>query len=280
MVMDEREEGRRPVRSDGPDLGQNALNDLAAGFSRRWLWGTLGWNDIRQRYSGSVLGSFWITASTGLLVACLTLIFAAPLGSTPALYAPFVAVGLVLWHVIQLSLNEAAGVFVVTGDTIRHLPIPLSAQVFRLVWRNAIVLAHNSVLIPIVFVLCRVEMHATAWLAVPGLLLLLLNIAATTMLLGLLGARFRDVGQIVGNLTQLLFFATPIFWLPSILGADRAWAVALNPVFAFIDIVRAPLIGTWPAPWSWPLAASVTAITVAAALGAFVRFRHRLAYWV
>jgi hypothetical protein len=41
----------------------------------------------------------------------------------------------------------------------------------------------------------------------------------------------------------------------------------LNPVFAFIDIVRAPLIGTWPAPWSplRPLAASVTAITVAVA---------------
>ena len=278
--MDEREEGRLPDRSDGPDLQRIALGDLAAGFSRRWLWGTLGWNDIRQRYSGSVLGSFWITASTGLLVACLTLIFAAPLGSTPALYAPFVAVGLVLWHVIQLSLNEAAGVFVTTGDTIRHLPMPLSAQVYRLVWRNAIVLAHNAVLIPVVFLLCGVDMHAIAWLAVPGLLLLLLNIAATTMLLGLLGARFRDVGQIVANLTQLLFFATPIFWLPSVLAGDLAWAVSFNPVFAFIDIVRAPLLGDYPAPWSWLLAGAVTTMTAAAALGAFVRFRHRLAYWV
>src|SRR3954463_6436884 len=93
----------------GGDEGgwRGAAADLAGGVKRAFMWGSLGWLDVRQRYSGSVLGSFWLTANVVLIVACLTLIFAAPLGSRPGPYAAHVTIGLVLWGLVQTASSEA-----------------------------------------------------------------------------------------------------------------------------------------------------------------------------
>lgn len=259
---------------------REASDDLAAGLSRPWLWTGLAWHDIRQRYRGSLLGSFWITINIALLVLCLTLIFAGPLGSDRNVYAPYVAIGLVLWYFIQGTLNDSCQVFVASAETIRHSPMPLSTHPLRLVCRNAIVLGHNMVIVPVVLLAFGIAPAALAWTALPGLLLLLFATFWVSLLLGLLGARFRDVSQIVTNLLQLLFFLTPIFWPVATLGANRAWLVTLNPVFAFIDIVRAPLLGEAPASSSWPVAVGVSAAAALLACLALARMRGRVAYWL
>jgi len=257
-----------------------ASRDLGSGVSRVWLWSALGWADIRQRYSGSLLGSFWITLSIALMAGGLTFVFAGPLGAAAHGYAAYVTLGLVLWYFIQATLNEASSVFVAAAETIRHAPMPLSVHVLRLVWRNLIVLAHNAAIVPLVLIFAGIAPAASAWTIVPALLLLVAALASGAMILGLLGARFRDVPQIVSNALQLLFFLTPIFWMPQTIGAARGWFVAANPAFAFIDIVRAPLLGAAPAPWSWPIALTVTAAAAIAAWLAFAAWRARIAYWV
>ena len=259
---------------------RGAAADLAAALERRWLWTALGWNDVRQRFSGSLLGSFWISANIALMVAALTLVFARPLGAHWSDYAPYVALGLILWQFIQATLNEAPTVFVSAAETIRNAPMPLCVHVLRLVWRNLIVLAHNLAVVAIVLVLFRVRPSADAWTAAPALVLVAFALFWTSLLLGLVGARFRDIAQIVASLMQLLFFLTPVFWPPEAIGAERGWIVAANPVFALIDIVRAPLLGGAAAPSSWPMALAAAALAAAFGLAALARLRGRIAYWV
>jgi ABC-type polysaccharide/polyol phosphate export permease len=257
-----------------------AARDASSGAARPWLWASLAWSDIRQRYSGSVLGSLWITANIALLTACLTLVFSGPLHATHADYAPYVAIGLVLWNFIQATLGEAPGVFVASAETIRHSPLPLSIHVLRLVARNAIVLGHNVVIVPVVLILFGVAPGLGLVAALLALPLLALNLVAAGFLLGLLGARFRDVPQIVASSLQLLFFATPIVWPAAALGPHRFWFAAANPIFAFIDLVRAPLLGAAPAPTSWPVALATTVVACILAAFAFARCRDRVVYWV
>lgn len=257
-----------------------AMRDLGGGLSRPWLWFGLGWNDIRQRYRGSLLGSLWITINISLLIAGLTLIFAGPLGSNREAYAPYVGVGLVFWYFIQGTINDSCQVFIASADTIRNSPMPLSVHVLRLLCRNSIVLAHNLVIIPVVLAAFGAWPAFAAWTALPGLALLMVAIFWTSLLLGILGARYRDISQVVTNLLQLLFFLTPIFWPLSALSSDNFWIIALNPVFPFIDIVRSPLLGAAPAPASWPIALGLTAAAAAMALFAFARLRSRVAYWL
>ena len=53
-----------------------------------------------------------------------------------------------------------------------------------------------------------------------------------------------------------------------------------NPIYHFIEVVRAPLLGQWPAPQSWAAVMLVTLIgwTLTAVL--LTRFRRRIAYWL
>jgi lipopolysaccharide transport system permease protein len=78
---------------------------------------------------------------------------------------------------------------------------------------------------------------------------------------------------------QVIFFITPIFWPLTSVGS---WGsiLALNPVFAAIDVVRSPLLGGAPEPTSWPILLACTVIGSAGGLAFFVRFRERIAYWI
>jgi ABC-type polysaccharide/polyol phosphate export permease len=257
-----------------------AADDFSAGASRAWLWGGLASNDVRQRYSGSVLGSLWITTNIALLTLCLTFVFAGPLGASHGRYAPYVAIGLVLWHLVQGTLSEASNVFVGAAETIRHSPLPLSIQVLRVVCRNILIFGHNGVIIPLVLIAFGIIPHPSVLLSVAGLLLLAVNLVWVTIILGLLGARFRDIQQIMLSMLQLLFFITPIVWFPAALSGRGGWFAAANPIHAFIDVIRAPLLGGEPSPTSWPVAIAVTVAGTAAACAAFACFRHRIAYWI
>src|ERR1700676_800588 len=50
---------------------RNALADVLSGLSLWQLWGRLGWNDILSRYRRSILGPFWLTLSTAIMVIAL-----------------------------------------------------------------------------------------------------------------------------------------------------------------------------------------------------------------
>jgi lipopolysaccharide transport system permease protein len=257
-----------------------AAADLTAGLKRRPLWTALGWLDVRQRFSGSILGSFWITANLAMIVAALTLVLARPLGVRWSDYVPYVAIGLVLWQFIQTSLNEAGTLFVGAAETIRNVPMPVTAHVMRLLWRNLIGLAHNLLVVAVVLILFRVRPAAAVWTLAPALLVLLATVFSAALAISIVGARFRDVTQIVTSLTQLLFFLTPVFWAPEAIGPARAWLVAANPVFALLDIVRAPLLGTAPAAASWPVALAAAAAAPLFGMALLARYRGRIAYWI
>ena len=49
-----------------------ALVDVVQGARACYLWGMLGWQDIRRRSRRSVLGPFWLTISMGVLVGALS----------------------------------------------------------------------------------------------------------------------------------------------------------------------------------------------------------------
>lgn len=259
---------------------REAGDDIRTAAGRPWLWGALGLNDLRQRHAGSLLGPIWISANMALVVACLTFVFGGPLGGDARIYAPYVATGLVLWQLIQSSLTESAQAFTAASETIRNVSMPLSVHLMRLIWRNLLAAAYGAALIPLLLIALGIWPAAGVLALAPALLLLVLFLFSSGLLLAILGARFRDVGPIVGNVMQLMFFVTPVFWLPAAIGPARAWIAALNPLFAFIDIIRAPLLGAMPMPLSWPIASAAAASSTVLGLLALAAARRRVAFWV
>jgi ABC-type polysaccharide/polyol phosphate export permease len=99
-----------------------------------------------------------------------------------------------------------------------------------------------------------------------------------SILFGMISARFRDVPPIVASIVQVVFFITPIFWPAAALGEHR-WLAEFNPIYAAIDVMRAPLLGQPTEPHSWLILAIVTVLGCVGTFAFFARFRTRIAYW-
>jgi lipopolysaccharide transport system permease protein len=254
-------------------------SDIAAGMLAWRIWGTLGWHDIKQRYRRSVLGPFWFTINTAILVIVLGLLYSTLLKQDVKTYLPFLAVGLVIWLYIGGVINEGCSALTGSAHLIKQIRLPLTIHVCRMVWRNFVILLH-SLPIVIIWLIAFGDTVDAAFMLVPlGLFVLLLQGVWMGVVLGILCARFRDIPPIVTNLVQVAFFFTPVMWMPEIL-EDRAWIAEYNPLFHIIEIVRAPLLDR-PIhldSWLWSLGLLIVGFALAQYL--MCRARNRVAYWL
>lgn len=257
-----------------------AVYDLTSGFGKVWVWSTLAWQDIKQRYRGSVLGPLWLTLTIVIMVGSMGFLYAKLFHMDVKTYLPFLAVGMVFWQMIQSIITDSCTCFVQAAAIVQQVRMPFSIHVYRMICRNLIVLAHTVVVVPIVLIIFRTHIGWQIILLLPALALLSLNAVFLGIVLGMISARYRDVPPIVQNLVQVLFFVTPVFWTPEQLGR---WAAVsqFNPLFAAIDILRSPIIGPHFVPYvSWLVMTGVTIVVGAVALPMFSRYRARIPYWV
>ena len=265
--------------ADDPRNFDRAVGDLAAGLRRWRLAWALAWLDIRNRYRGSVLGPFWMTASTAVMVCGIGLLYATLFKMSLTEYLPWLAVSLLVWNTMNQTVVDSCTSFVASEGVIRQMPLPYTVHVLRFVIRNAIAAAHSLPLIAVVLALTGAIPGPEALLAIPGLVLIAINSCAVGLFLGMICARFRDIPQIVANVMQLAFFLSPVLWKPQLLGAGAAW-LPLNPFFALIETVRGPLVEGGASFVIWGAALAYTALSCTLAMIFFVRFRGRIAFWV
>ncbi|TGT79095.1 ABC transporter permease, partial [bacterium M00.F.Ca.ET.157.01.1.1] len=90
------------------------------------------------------------------------------------------------------------------------------------------------------------------FLAVPGFLVLSLNLLWIMLILAVLCARYRDMTQVMQNLLQVMMYLTPIMWMPRTLPEGISQRLLdLNPFYHLISVVRDPLLGELPFATSW-----------------------------
>lgn len=257
-----------------------ALLDVKQGFAMYPLWWALAWQDTKQRYRRSVLGPFWITASTGVMVAAMGPLYGALLGQNVAGYIQHLAVSLIIWTFISASVNEAGTVFVGSEGYIKQVALPLSIYVLRLISKNLLMLAHNAVIIAVVLFLLPPNHWGSIWKVPLGLLLVTANLAWLVLLLGMLSARFRDIPQLVANIVQVGFFLSPIIWKVEMLSPSKRFLADFNPLYHFIEVIRAPLLGEPIRALSWIVTIALLFFGGAVSYLAFTRFRARVPYWL
>ncbi len=256
-----------------------AIGDLISGLKLWELWGALGWHDIRQRYRRSIVGPFWLTLSMGLMVGGLTFLYGGLFGQNLGDYLPYVATGMIVFTLISTIVTESADVFISSSSLILQLRAPLSIYVYKMIWRNLIIFAHNMSIYVIVLVLAQVPLSWNMLLVLPGLFLLVLNGVWIGLILGALSARFRDVPPIVGSIMQVAFVLTPVFWIPTA-SSNRELFAHLNPLYYLLDVIRMPLLSQTPPWYFWGVVAGLNVICALLSISFFSRYRARIAFWV
>ena len=282
-VVSERKVPPPPTTSDSRSF-RRAFKDLSDGLRARELWALLGWQDIKQRYRRWVLGPFWITIATGTTAVAMGALYSKLFKLELSEHLPYVTLGLIIWNLINASILEGAEVFIANEGLIKQLPTPLSVHVYRLVWRQMILFAHNIIIFVIIAMIYPKPWTWTDLAVIPALGLIALNCVWVSLCFGILATRYRDISPLLNSLVQLLFFMTPIIWNESTLQAQGAgqWAkiVELNPLLHYLDIVRAPLLGADQELRHWVVVLVLTALGWVFAALAMRQYRARVPYWV
>jgi lipopolysaccharide transport system permease protein len=257
-------------------------NDIV-GTAHLWrlVW-TLSVLDIQQRYRGSILGPFWLTLSTGVMIGAMGFIYAGLFHINVHTYLPFLSLSLVLWNLMSAFTAEGSTCFLGSEGMIRAMRMPLSMHAARVVVRNYLVFAHNIVVIVVVFAIMRKLPGPYSFMIIPGFALWTVDAFAISLLLGVFCARFRDIPPIVASIMQIAFFVTPIIWSPTILlhrGIGKV-LITWNPFAALLGIIRDPLLGSPLELMTWLVALGYSAVLIVAAGVLFAIARPRIAYWV
>jgi lipopolysaccharide transport system permease protein len=196
-------------------------------------------------------------------------------------YLPFLTAGIILWGFISTVITEGCLGFIAAEAVIKQLPIPLFVHILRLVWRNVLILGHNMVIFPIVFVLFGRSLNILALAALPGVGLMIANLCWIALILAMISARYRDLPQVVASVLQVFFYLTPIMWMPSSLPAvGGQYILILNPAYHLVEIVRAPLLGEVPTALNWEVSIALLVFGWSVAAILFGRYKTRVAYWL
>jgi lipopolysaccharide transport system permease protein len=258
---------------------QIALRDVRESLGLYRLAFALGWLDIKLRYRGSVLGPFWLTLSTGIMVLSMGVLYAELFHMQVKQYLPYLALSLVLWNALSSMVSEACTSFTSAESTIHSVRMPFTVHAIRALVRNGLVFAHNAIVIVCVFAFFDQWPNRTFVLSFVGLFLWILDAIAACLLLGAFCARFRDIPPIVASIMQIGFFLTPIIWQPEVLGTAIVYLVA-NPFYPLLAVVRDPLLNHLPGGLIWTTATAWSVLLWVAAWVVFARVRGRLAFWV
>jgi len=237
------------------------------------------WSDTKARYKRSVLGPFWLVLSTIFGVVGLGVVWSILLNADRAEFIPSLTIGLIVWQLISGCLAEAPAIFYRQSGQIKDINLPSFFVSFQLVMRQIINFGHNLIVFAIVTIVYPHHASLLAFVAIPGLVLVVANLLWLVQVLGYVGARYRDLEPLIGSFLPILFFVSPVIYRAGQLG-PMARVMAFNPIGNWISLVRDPLMGELPNAASYGVALATTAAGWSVALWLTTARRRRLPYWI
>lgn len=212
--------------------------------------------DFSIRYKQTLLGPAWYVIQPLLHTAVFTVVFArwakVPTDAVPP--PLFYLAGSLIWNYFAQSLSTTANTLVGNASLFGkvyfpRLIIPISKVISGLfgLLIQAVTLAGFWIYFKVftaagpTFTLRPTIVLLPVWLLQSGALAL-----GVGLWLSAGSAKYRDLAFVVGFLTQLWMYATPVIWPLSMLPPRaRTWAV-LNPMAVPVEACRSALLGTRP----------------------------------
>jgi ABC-2 type transport system permease protein len=223
--------------------GPAAVGDDLRRFSN--LTFTLAATDFKLRFFGSILGYLWTLLRPLMLFAVIYLVFTKvmKLGEGVKNYPVYLLTSIVLFTFFSETTSRGVKALVERENLLRkirfpRLVIPLSvalAALFNLL---------GNLVAVFVFVLAAGITPMVSWLELPLLIAVLVVLATgVSMLTSALYVRYRDIEPIWEVATQILFYASPILYVITLVPKEwRQEMIMLNPIATVLTQMRHALI--------------------------------------
>lgn len=249
-----------PWVESGPEV-RRPFFDFRELWRFRDLVGFLALRDLRVRYKQAAFGLAWAVLQPLAGTAVLILLFhkLAHLSTAGIPYLPFTLVGFAGWTYFTATVAAMTTSFVVDAALVTKVYYPRFATPLATILTGAIGVAIGLVVAEIVALASGITptlqlLVLPLWLVALGLVSLAFGLPLAT-----LHIRYRDVGQVVAFVIQLMLFLTPVAYASSVVPAKWQWLYHVNPMVAVLDGMRWSMIGA-PAPGLPALVSAASAL--------------------
>ena len=221
------------------------IRDFYRSATGKGYWLYSAWIELLLSYRSTILGPLWIPIGTAVFVFAVGSLYGRVIltnGSNT--YLAYLAVGITLWYFINQSIVGSSHVFVSNRTDILDGATGYTDIILKLITRNAITLLHNTIVVLLAMIISQIALSFEALLILITIPLFLLNLLWICVIISILGARFPDLEEITRSILRLMFFLTPILWMPHQhgRGALVGALLYLNPFYYFLEVIRAPLL--------------------------------------
>ena len=257
------------------------LDYLSGIYRCRYFIRSLVWIDLRTRYRRSALGLGWSLLNPIMMTAVMCTVFHKMFNLNIREYAPSLLVGICFWNYVTTVTVQGAQCLFQGECYIRQYPAPMAIYPLRTVLGGTF----HFYMALVVTVLLRWGLHGfnniPALISlVPTLLLLFLMGWAIATIVGFATAYFPDTQQLSEVGLQMLFYATPIIYPPALLrDKGLSWIVDYNPLAAFVDLLREPILhGRLPSALAFGTACLTSLAMAGLAMAVLRRFEKKIIF--
>nr|QOL00459.1 teichoic acid translocation permease protein TagG [uncultured organism] len=245
--------------------------------------GNLVRRDLAARYKGSVFGWLWplLVQLSQLLV--FTYLFASifkvrldvPGFPASALtYGLWLFTGLVMWNMFTAGILGAASTIVSQANVVKKVVFPLALMPLVPVGSALVEGLAGFAVVIVLAVAISHQLHAAVLLLPLVVAVQVVLTAGVAYFVAGLTVFMRDVPQMLGPLTLLAFYLTPIVYPATRIPPSVAWIVTLNPIAITVEASRSLILtGSLSHPRALVLAAIVATIVFVAGWRFFRRVR-------
>ena len=246
----------------------------ASAWRNRALIASLTKREVIGRYRGSVLGIMWSLVLPIFMLAVYTFVFSVVFNArwsdqstSKTEFALILFAGLLVFNLFSECVNRAPNLILHNQNYVKKVVFPLEILPWVALCSALFHTLISYVVWQVFYVVLFGLPNVTTLLFPVVLVPLVLFTLGVSWLLASIAVYLRDVAQLVGVLTTVLMFMSPIFYPLSALPAAYRSVIELNPLALPIEFARDVLL------WGkMPDATAFCLYTAGSALMAWVGF--------
>ena len=257
------------------------IQDIFVSSKNYEFWVTYGNNDIAAKYRRTKLGQLWITLTIAIFIIVIGGIFRGAFYSEYDIYLAYLSIGYISWIFMHDCIIGSCSVLVQAKPIILQKKILIPNFIFKLIYKELLVLSHHILLLPIIFIWLGYSISISGLIfGICGLILTIFTAFWVSLFLSIVCLRYLDLTPLITSLIRIAFFATPIVWIDSNIGRFGELVIMYNPFGYFLKIIRDPLLG-----YGFPIDAWIIAVVISVfcALTSIITLsitKDKLSYWL
>ena len=224
---------------------RSVRNTLYEAWAMRRVWWFTATARTKARFARTFFGSFWLGLSNLFSIAALAFVYGTVFKVQDFNeYVVYIGIGLVIWNTITSAIGSAPNLFENNQAHVHNtnlnpvfytleewsFQIQTFAQSFLLVILGLSFFQHDLFL----------NFLIVGWLPIINLFLFLFW---GPLFVCLLGAKYRDLYQLVPIVLQLIFLLSPILYQKERLGG-LVWTANFNPLYRILSDCRNALMNS------------------------------------